>query len=117
GQGKRYVSQGRKLILIGQAGHPEVEGTMGRIPGPVHLVQNENDVEALPLSPDTPVAYVTQTTLSVDDTRAVIAAIKTRFADVMGPDTKDICYATQNRQAAVRDLASVSDVVLVLGAA
>ena len=116
-QGKRYVAQGRTLILIGHAGHPEVEGTMGRISGPVHLVQNEADVDALALSNDTPVAYVTQTTLSVDDTRAVIAAIKTRFTDVVGPDTKDICYATQNRQAAVRELASRADVVLVVGAA
>src|SRR4051812_1966049 len=107
GQGQRYVAQGRTLILIGHAGHPEVEGTMGRIPGPVHLVQNEAEVDALDLSAETPVAYVTQTTLSVDDTRAVIAAIKARFSDVVGPDTKDICYATQNRQAAVRELASL----------
>jgi 4-hydroxy-3-methylbut-2-enyl diphosphate reductase len=115
-QGQRYVTQGRTLILIGHAGHPEVEGTMGRIPGPVHLVQNEAEVAALALSNDTPVAYVTQTTLSVDDTRAVITAIEARFRDVVGPDTKDICYATQNRQAAVRELASRADVVLVVGA-
>src|SRR6187200_859628 len=110
-QGKRYVSKGRALILIGHAGHPEVEGTMGQIPGPVLLVQNERDVERLDLAPDTPVAYVTQTTLSVDDTRNVIAALERRFVDVVGPDVNDICYATQNRQSAVRELAKVADVI------
>ncbi|HSU44287.1 MAG TPA: 4-hydroxy-3-methylbut-2-enyl diphosphate reductase [Casimicrobiaceae bacterium] len=116
GQGKRYVSKGRTVILIGHAGHPEVEGTMGQIPGPVLLVQNEQDVERLELAPDTPVAYVTQTTLSVDDTRGVIAALKRRFIDIVGPDIHDICYATQNRQTAVRELAQVADVILVVGA-
>ena len=116
GQGKRYVSQGRTVILIGHAGHPEVEGTMGQIPGRVLLVQNEQDVEQLELAPDTPVAYVTQTTLSVDDTRSVIAALKRRFTNIVGPDIHDICYATQNRQTAVRELARVADVILVVGA-
>ena len=116
GQGKRYVAQGRVVILIGHAGHPEVEGTMGQIPGPVLLVQNEQDVDRLELRPDTPVAYVTQTTLSVDDTRSVIAALKRRFSDIVGPDIHDICYATQNRQSAVRELAQVADVILVVGA-
>jgi 4-hydroxy-3-methylbut-2-en-1-yl diphosphate reductase len=116
GQGKRYVAQGRVVILIGHAGHPEVEGTMGQIPGPVLLVQHPRDVERLELAPDTPVAYVTQTTLSVDDTRHVIAALKQRFTDVVGPDINDICYATQNRQSAVRELARVADVLLVVGA-
>jgi 4-hydroxy-3-methylbut-2-enyl diphosphate reductase len=116
GQGKRYVSQGRTVILIGHAGHPEVEGTMGQIPGPVLLVQNEQDVDRLELASDTPVAYVTQTTLSVDDTRSVIAALKRRFTNIVGPDIHDICYATQNRQTAVRELAEVADVILVVGA-
>ena len=116
GQGKRYVSQGRTVILIGHAGHPEVEGTMGQIPGRVLLVQNEQDVDRLELAPDTPVAYVTQTTLSVDDTRSVIAALKRRFTNIVGPDIHDICYATQNRQTAVRELAQVADVILVVGA-
>ena len=116
GQGKRYVSQGRTVILIGHAGHPEVEGTMGQIPARVLLVQNERDVDALELAPDTPVAYVTQTTLSVDDTRSVIAALKRRFSDIVGPDIHDICYATQNRQTAVRELSRVADVILVVGA-
>jgi 4-hydroxy-3-methylbut-2-enyl diphosphate reductase len=89
---------------------------MGRISGPVLLVQTERDVEALDLAADTPVAYVTQTTLSVDDTRAIIAALKRRFTDIVGPDINDICYATQNRQSAVRELAKVADVILVVGA-
>jgi 4-hydroxy-3-methylbut-2-enyl diphosphate reductase len=116
GQGKRYVAAGRQVILVGHAGHPEVEGTMGQIPGPVLLVQTTADVAALDLDPDTPVAYITQTTLSVDDTRAVIAALERRFTDVVGPDTDDICYATQNRQSAVRELAKIVDVILVVGA-
>ena len=116
GQGNRYFAQGRAVILVGHAGHPEVEGTMGQIPGPVHLVQTEADVDALDLPSHTPVAYITQTTLSVDDTRAVIAALKRRFSDVVGPDIDDICYATQNRQTAVRELANISDVILVVGA-
>ena len=115
-QGKRYLAQGRVIILVGHAGHPEVEGTMGQIPGPVHLVQKEDDVIALPLAEDTPVAYVTQTTLSIDDTRGVIEAIKRRFKDVVGPETNDICYATQNRQTAVRQLTKIADVILVVGA-
>jgi len=116
GQGKRYVAQGRVVILVGHAGHPEVEGTMGQIPGPVVLVQNVDDVERLELAPDTPVAYVTQTTLSVDDTRSIITALTRRFADIVGPDVDDICYATQNRQSAVRELAKRVDVILVVGA-
>src|SRR5882757_1862235 len=115
-QGKRYVGQGRKLILIGHAGHPEVEGTMGQIPSPVILVQNEAEVAALGLPNDTPVAYVTQTTLSVDDTQGIIAALQSRFTDIVGPETRDICYATQNRQSAVRELAAQVDVILVVGA-
>jgi 4-hydroxy-3-methylbut-2-enyl diphosphate reductase len=115
-QGKRYVGQGRQLILIGHAGHPEVEGTMGQIPSPVILVQNEAEVAALDLRNDTPVAYVTQTTLSVDDTQGIIAALQRRFTDIVGPETRDICYATQNRQSAVRELAAQVDVILVVGA-
>jgi 4-hydroxy-3-methylbut-2-enyl diphosphate reductase len=116
GQGKRYVAQGRVVILVGHAGHPEVEGTVGQIPGPVLLVQTEEDVKALNLAADTRVAYITQTTLSVDDTRGIIAALKRRFSDIVGPDINDICYATQNRQSAVRQLAQLADVILVVGA-
>ena len=107
---------GRTLILIGHAGHPEVEGTIGQIPGKVLLVQSEAEVAHLDLPLDTPLAYVTQTTLSVDDTRGIIDALLRRFTDIVGPDTRDICYATQNRQAAVRELSKQVDVLLVVGA-
>lgn len=115
-QGKRYVSKGRKLVLIGHEGHPEVVGTMGQVPGPVILVQSVEDVAALGLPSDEPMAYITQTTLSVDDTRDIIAALEDRFSDLEGPDTRDICYATQNRQSSVRDLSKLVDVILVVGA-
>ena len=115
-QGRRYVGQGRTLVLVGHAGHPEVVGTLGQVNGPVHLVQTIEEVATLPLPLDAPIAYITQTTLSVDDTRHIIEALKTRFSDVVGPDTKDICYATQNRQAAVRQLTGMVDVLLVVGA-
>ena len=115
-QGKRYVGRGRGLILIGHAGHPEVEGTMGQVGAPVTLVSPEADVEQLDMPADAPLAYVTQTTLSVDDTKGVIAALKRRFSDIVGPETTDICYATQHRQSAARDLCKVADVILVVGA-
>jgi 4-hydroxy-3-methylbut-2-enyl diphosphate reductase len=115
-QGKRYLAQGRTLILIGHAGHPEVEGTMGQISGPVALVQTEEDVENLDIATDAPVAYITQTTLSVDDTRGIIKALERRFTDIVGPEMRDICYATQNRQTAVRELSKQVDVILVVGA-
>jgi 4-hydroxy-3-methylbut-2-enyl diphosphate reductase len=115
-QGRHYLRQGRTVILIGHAGHPEVEGTVGQIPGPVLLVQTEDDVEALALPADTPIAYVTQTTLSVDDTRGIIAALFRRFKDVVGPGTQDICYATQNRQTALLELTKLVDVIFVVGA-
>ena len=114
-QGRKYVSRGRTLVMIGHAGHPEVEGTIGQIDAPVHLVATEADALALDIPVSTPVAYITQTTLSVDDTRGVIAALKTKYPDLTGPDVNDICYATQNRQTAVRDLARVSDLILVVG--
>jgi 4-hydroxy-3-methylbut-2-enyl diphosphate reductase len=115
-QGRQYVAAGRTLILIGHAGHPEVEGTIGQIPGKVLLVQSEAEVATLELPDDAPLAYVTQTTLSVDDTRGIIEALMRRFSDIVGPDTRDICYATQNRQAAVRELSAHVDVLLVVGA-
>jgi 4-hydroxy-3-methylbut-2-enyl diphosphate reductase len=115
-QGRQYAASGRTVILIGHPGHPEVEGTMGQIDGRVLLVRDECEAEALDLPADTPVAYVTQTTLSVDDTRGVIAALRRRFTDIVGPDVSDICYATQNRQRAVRDLCRQVDVLLVVGA-
>ncbi len=114
-QGKRYVSRGRALILIGHAGHPEVEGTMGQVGAPVHLVSTVEDVARLELPDDAAVAYVTQTTLSVDDTRGVITALEARFSNLEGPDVSDICYATQHRQSAVRELCETVDLLLVVG--
>jgi 4-hydroxy-3-methylbut-2-enyl diphosphate reductase len=114
-EGRRYAAAGRELVLVGHAGHAEVEGTIGQMPGKVHLVQTVEDVESLvPETPDK-LAYITQTTLSVDDTRGIILALKTKFPSIIGPDVRDICYATQNRQQAVRDLAEACDVILVVG--
>jgi len=115
-EGQRYIDQGRAVILIGHAGHPEIEGTMGQLKGEVHLIQRKEEVDRLDIPINAPVAYITQTTLSVDDTRATIEAVKKRFKDVVGPETRDICYATQNRQTAVRELARLVDVILVVGA-
>ncbi len=116
-EGQRYANQGREIILIGHAGHPEIEGTMGRINGKVHLISRAEEVAGLTVSDPEKLAFITQTTLSVDDTRAVIDALRERFPTIVGPDTKDICYATQNRQRAARELALDVDVVLVVGAA
>jgi 4-hydroxy-3-methylbut-2-en-1-yl diphosphate reductase len=115
-EGQRYANQGREIILIGHAGHPEIEGTMGRITGKVHLISKPEEVPNLRVSDPEKLAFITQTTLSVDDTRAVIEALKARFPSIVGPDTKDICYATQNRQRATLELAKIVDVVLVVGA-
>ena len=115
-EGQRYAAKGYDVILIGHENHPEVEGTLGQIPGPVHLVSNAQDVEMLEVRDPGKVAYVTQTTLSVDDTRDIIRALKQRFPNIAGPNIKDICYATQNRQAAVRTLAAQVDLMLVVGA-
>jgi 4-hydroxy-3-methylbut-2-enyl diphosphate reductase len=113
---KRYAGKGYEVVLIGHPGHPEVEGTMGQVSGEVHLVSDLADVATLAPANPAKLSYVTQTTLSVDDTREIIAALKARFPGVRGPDVKDICYATQNRQTAVRRLADRSDVILVIGA-
>jgi 4-hydroxy-3-methylbut-2-enyl diphosphate reductase len=115
-EGQRYANQGREIVLIGHAGHPEIQGTMGRITGRVHLISKPQEVERLQVADPAKLAFITQTTLSVDDTRAVIEALKARFPSIVGPDTKDICYATQNRQRATRELAAMVDVVLVIGA-
>jgi 4-hydroxy-3-methylbut-2-enyl diphosphate reductase len=115
-EGQRYANQGREIILIGHAGHPEIEGTMGRISGRVHLISKPDEVARLDVADPGKLSFITQTTLSVDDTRSVIDALKARFPTIVGPDTKDICYATQNRQRAARELAEVVDVVLVVGA-
>ena len=114
-EGRRYARQDREIVLIGHAGHAEVEGTIGQVPGTIHLVQTAGDVAGLTIKDPEKLAYITQTTLSVDDTRGIIAALKARFPAIVGPDVRDICYATQNRQQAVRDLAKAVDVILVVG--
>lgn len=114
-EGRRYASQGREIVLIGHAGHAEVEGTIGQIDGTVYLVQTVEDAQALNVATPEKLSYITQTTLSVDDTRGIIAALKERFPAIVGPDVKDICYATQNRQEAVHHLAAQVDLILVVG--
>jgi 4-hydroxy-3-methylbut-2-enyl diphosphate reductase len=107
--------QGREIVMIGHAGHPEVEGTMGQCDGGVHLVESADDVVKLVVRDPAQLAYVTQTTLSVDDAALVVAALRERFPDIVGPKKDDICYATQNRQDAVKSLASHVDVMIVVG--
>lgn len=115
----RYARRGQECILIGHAGHPEVEGTMGRYDtsygGAIYLVEDEADVASLEVKDPSRLAFVTQTTLSMDDTSRVIDALRTKFPDIEGPRKDDICYATQNRQDAVRGLAAESDVLFVVG--
>lgn len=114
----RYSNKGMECILIGHAGHPEVEGTMGQYDNPVggiYLVEDEADVAKLEVKDANKLSYITQTTLSVDDTAKVIDALRTKFVNIHGPRKDDICYATQNRQDAVKDLAKQSDIVLVVG--
>ena len=115
-EGQRYSAKGYEVILIGHEGHPEVEGTMGRISGDVYLVSNTDDVYKLKVNNPDKLSYISQTTLSVDDTKVVIEALKKRFPSIEGPDIKDICYATQNRQSAVRDLVNHVNLMLVVGA-
>jgi 4-hydroxy-3-methylbut-2-enyl diphosphate reductase len=114
-EGRRYAAQGREIVLIGHAGHAEVEGTIGQIDGRVYLVQTVEDAAALDVQTPEKLSYITQTTLSVDDTRGIIAALKERFPAIVGPDVRDICYATQNRQEAVHHLAELVDLILVVG--
>jgi 4-hydroxy-3-methylbut-2-enyl diphosphate reductase len=112
----RHHGEGRHVILIGHDGHPEIAGTLGQLPiGAASVVRSRDDVEALSLKDDLPVAYAIQTTYSVDDASEVVDAILTRFDDVQGPPSSDICYATTNRQAAVRAIAAQSDAVIVAG--
>lgn len=117
-QAERQVEAGRHIIFIGHAGHPEVIGTFGQVPqGDMTLVETVEDVAKLKFEPGTPLAFLTQTTLSVDDTHAMIEALKQRFPDIAGPRGEDICYATSNRQAAVKVLAPQVDMLLVIGGA
>jgi len=111
----RYRQRGIECILIGHAGHPEVEGTLGQVKDGIHLVETRADVQRLPLENTTNLAYVTQTTLSVNDTAKIVEALKSRFPAIQGPRHNDICYATQNRQDAVRELAGQCDLLLVVG--
>lgn len=115
-EAQRYSKDTYEIVLIGHRGHPEVEGTMGQVPGKVHLVSSLEDVSDLQPNDPEKLAYVTQTTLSVDDTRHIIEALRSRFPSIVGPDVKDICYATQNRQSAVRMMVDQADVILVVGA-
>ena len=115
-QAQRYAKKGFALVMIGHPGHEEVEGTIGSVDIPVHLVSQVSDVATLTLGAKDPVAYVTQTTLSMDDTRDIIDALTQRYPHIEGPHVDDICYATQNRQTAVRALAEQVDMVLVVGA-
>lgn len=111
----RMRKEGREIIMIGHKGHPEVEGTMGQSTSGMYLVETVDDVRNLQIAEDTSLAYVTQTTLSVDDAAQVVAALKNRFPAIVGPKGDDICYATQNRQDAVKALASKTDVIFVVG--
>jgi len=115
-EGQRHAKAGREVIVIGHRGHVEVEGTTGQIDGVVHVIESVEEVATLAVGDPERIAYITQTTLSVDDTRDIIAALKARFPAIQGPDVKTICYATQNRQLAVRVIAKRAERVIVCGA-
>src|SRR3954467_7853077 len=114
-EAKKFAAQGYTIVLVGHAGHEEVEGTMGEAPDHIVLIETEADVDRLEVEDPERVAYISQTTLSVDETRAIIARLRERFPAAVGPPTDDLCYATTNRQAAVRQLARECDLVLVIG--
>lgn len=116
-EGRRYAQQDYDVVLIGHRGHPEVEGTSGQIGGRLHIVSTPADVGTLNVADPNRVAFVTQTTLSLSDTQATISALKQRFPNIVGQDTRDICYATQNRQNAVTDLLKRIELLLVVGSA
>ena len=116
-QAERQIAAGRHIVFIGHKGHPEVIGTLGQVPdGTITLVETVVDVAALPFDPETPLAFLTQTTLSVDDTAEIVAALRARYPGIAGPKAEDICYATSNRQAAVKAIAGQCDLLLVIGA-
>ncbi len=116
-EAKKFAAQGYTIVMVGHAGHEEVEGTMGEAPDSIVLVETIDDVEHLEVPDPDRVAYISQTTLSVDETRSIIAALREKFPNITGPRTDDICYATTNRQAAVRQMAAECDLVLVIGSA
>ncbi len=114
-EAKKFAAEDYTIVLVGHAGHEEVEGTMGEAPDHIVLIENENDVDQLEVKDPSKVAYISQTTLSVDETRAIINKLRERFPAIVGPRTDDICYATTNRQAAVKQLARHCELVLVIG--
>ena len=114
-EAEKFAAEGYTIVLIGHAGHEEVEGTMGEAPEHIVLVETEADVDALEIADPDRVAYISQTTLSVDETRAIINRLREKFPAITGPRTDDICYATTNRQAAVKQMAAECDLVLVIG--
>jgi len=114
-EAKKFAADGYTIVLIGHAGHEEVEGTMGEAPDHIVLIETEADVDRLEVEDPTRIAYISQTTLSVDETKAIIARLREKFPQIVGPRTDDICYATTNRQAAVRQMADECDLVLVIG--
>lgn len=115
-EAKRFARQGFTIVLIGHPGHEEVEGTMGEAPAHMRLVSSVADVESLEVEDPKKVAYLTQTTLSLNDTNQIVAALRRKFPEIQGPPSADICYATQNRQEAVKELAGFADLILVVGA-
>ena len=115
-EAKKFARGGRKIVLVGHEWHEEIEGTAGEAPEQTQVIESAEDVEKLDLDPNEPVSYLTQTTLSVDDTLEVVEALRERFTDLQGPHRNDICYATQNRQVAVKAIAPEADVVLIVGA-
>jgi 4-hydroxy-3-methylbut-2-en-1-yl diphosphate reductase len=114
-EAKKFAAEGYTIVLIGHEGHEEVEGTMGEAPDHIVLIETEEDVDRLEVDDPNRIAYISQTTLSVDETRAIIARLREKFPNIIGPRTDDICYATTNRQAAVRQMARECDLVLVIG--
>ena len=115
-EAKKFARGGRKIVLVGHEGHEEIEGTAGEAAGHTYVIEDVGQIEKLPLTTDEPVSYLTQTTLSVDDTREVVEALRGRFSNISGPHRNDICYATQNRQVAVKAIAPEADLVLIVGA-
>jgi 4-hydroxy-3-methylbut-2-enyl diphosphate reductase len=115
-EAKKFARSGRKIVLVGHLGHEEIEGTAGEVPDSTYVIEDVGQIDNLPLDSDEPVSYLTQTTLSVDDTREVVESLRNRFTDISGPHSNDICYATQNRQVAVKALAPEADLVLIVGA-
>ncbi|MGH2826416.1 MAG: 4-hydroxy-3-methylbut-2-enyl diphosphate reductase [Actinomycetota bacterium] len=115
-EAKKFARGGRRIVLVGHEGHEEIEGTAGEATGDTYVIEDVGQIDKLPLATDEPISYLTQTTLSVDDTREVVEALRGRFTDISGPHRNDICYATQNRQVAVKAIAPEADLVLIVGA-